>query len=214
MNHPIVRLVACATALHLLGATGVLAQRISVTAVGATTSHELLNRPIGVMASFGVPISRRVHGSFSVARLQRSSDGTGIVCGGLINPSQCPVESFAEKGRISMVGIGADVQLVTARMAGLSVQPQFLWGRARAETLGDVTGNRLFSDRAQLGFSAGVELRSFPGRQFPIGVVAGAALARVGPANVEGLVDGYTPFDRWYSLRTVYVGGVLQWTRR
>jgi hypothetical protein len=44
--------------------------------------------------------------------------------------------------------------------------------------------------------------------------VAGGTLARVGPANVEGLVDGYTPFDRWYSVRTVYVGGVLQWTRR
>lgn len=209
----VLRLAACATALQLVGATTGVAQRMSVTAVGASASHDLLNRPLGVMASFVLPLAPRVSAAFSVGRLRSTSDGTGVVCGGLIDPGRCSREPFTQTGRLSIVGIGADVRLATARVAEVSLQPQFLWARAESNTLGSVTGNKLFSEKGQLGFSAGLEARSFPVRQSPVGVVIGGTFGRLGPTHSELVPDGYTPFDRWYSLETLYVGGVLDWRR-
>jgi len=204
------RLVACVAALQLLGAASVAAQRASLTAVFGGTSHDVLDTPFGAAFSLGTPVARRVDMLLMVSRLQGSSNGTGPVCGGFID--SCPSEPYKQQGRLSLIGIGADVHLVTTRMAALSFQPQFLWGRARTETNGKTTGNRLFSDKGQLGFTGGFELRAFPAPGRPLGVVLGGSYGALGPATSERRVDGYTPFNDWGSVHTVYVG--LAWESR
>jgi hypothetical protein len=207
-----IRLVACVAALQFLCATTVVAQRAAVMAVFGGTSHDLLDSPFGPAFSLATPLGRRVELSLMVSRLDGSSDGTGVVCGGLINPDRCPSEPFTQKGRLSLVGIGADVHLATTRMATLSFQPQFVWGRARSETNGKTTGNSLFSDRAQLGFTGGLELRAFPAPRRPLGLVVGGTVGRLGPAQSDQIVDGYTPFNDWYGVHTLYAG--LAWEAR
>jgi hypothetical protein len=207
------RLAACATAFHLLGATTGVAQRATLTGVVASTTHDLLDRPIGLVLSLATPVGRRADIQVSVGRLQGTNKGTGVVCGGLINPNQCPSEPYEQTGRLSFVAFGADFHVFSSRLVELSLQPQFLWGRARTETEGNTTGNRLFSEKGQYGFSGGLELRAFPVRRVPLGVVIGGAFSRLGPTRSELLLDGYTPFDEWYSVRTVSVGVVYQWPR-
>ncbi len=203
------RVVACVAALQMVGATTVAAQRASLMAVFGGTSHDLLDKPFGPAFSLATPVGRRVELSLMVSRLDGSSNGTGVVCGGLIDPNQCPSEPFKRKGRLSLIGLGADVHLATTRIATVSLQPQFVWGRARTETNGQTTGNRLFSDKGQLGFSGGLELRAFPAPGRPLGLVLGGSFGSLGPATTERRVDGYTPFNDWYTVHTVYAG--LAW---
>ena len=120
------RVVACVAALQMFGATTVVAQRAALMAVFGGASLDLLDRPFGPAFSLATPIGRRVDLSLMVSRLDGSSDGTGVVCGGLINPDSCPSEPFKRKGRLSLIGLGADVRLATTRMATVSVQPQFV----------------------------------------------------------------------------------------
>jgi hypothetical protein len=214
MTSATLRLVACATALHLLSASTSAAQRISISDVFANTSQDLLKSPTGPMLTLTTPIARHVDLSLTVSRLQGTEHGNAVVCGGLINPDRCPVEPFAQTGRLSVVGIGADWRLVTTRAVEVSLKPQFLWGRARSETLGGLTGNRLFSDEGQLGFSGGLELRAFPVQRFPVGVVAGGAVGRLGPTHLDNLIDGYSPFNQWFTATTLYVGGVFRFRSR
>jgi hypothetical protein len=198
--------------LQIFGATTVAAQRAALMAVFGGTSHDLLDRPFGPAFSLATPVGRRVDLSLMVNRLDGSSTGTGVVCGGLINPNQCPSEPFKRKGRLSLIGLGADVHLATTRMATVSVQPQVVWGRARTETTGQTTGNSLFSEKGQLGFSGGLELRAFPAPRRPLGVVVGGTLGSLGPAKTDRIDDGYTPFNDWYRVHTVYAG--LAWESR
>jgi hypothetical protein len=200
-------------AFQLVGAASAVAQRATLGAVFATTSHDLLNGPIGPAFSLATPIGRRVDLSLMVERLESTTDGTGVVCGGLINPDRCPVEPFQQKGRLSLVSIGAAVHLASTRIVSVSVQPQFLWGRAQTETNGATTGNRLFSEKGQFGFSGGLEVGLFPAPRLPLGVVLGGTFGRLGPIHSDLLLDGYTPFDDWYTVRSAYVGLALQWRR-
>ena len=213
MTRSLFRLAASTAALQLFCATSGAAQRVTLSAVLASTSHELLDQPFGPVLTLATPIGRRADLAVMVGRLDSKTDGMGVVCGGLIDPSQCPSEPYSQKGRLSMVGIGGDVHLLSSRLASVAVQPMFLWGRARTETNGNTTGNRLFSEKGQWGFSGGLEVRSFPSRRVPLGVVAGGTLGRLGPVKSDLLLDGYTPFDDWYTVRTAYIGLALQWRR-
>ena len=206
------RLVACVAALQLFGATNVVAQRATLTGVFGGTSQDLLDAPFGAAFSLGTPVGRRVDLLLMVNRLQGTSNGTGVVCSGLVNPASCPSEPYTRQGRLSLIGIGADVHLATTRLATLSFQPQFVWGRAQTETNGKTTGNRLFSEKGQLGLTGGLELRAFPAPGRPLGVVLGGSFGTLGPATTERRVDGYTPFNDWYSVHTVYAG--LTWESR
>jgi len=197
--------------LLFLAATPSAAQRVSVATVRARSGQELLGRPRGSAVSLALPIRGRVGIALSVERLRSEQNGVGIVCGGLINPDRCPIEPYDQTGHLSLTAIGADVRLVRLSVAEVAVQPQISWGKAKTSARGHDTGNRLASEKGQLGFSAGLELRLTPVRRLPLDFVLGAASGWVGPIKNAMLVDGYTPFDRWHSLRAFYVGGALAW---
>jgi hypothetical protein len=206
---------ACAsTSLLALAARQGEAQWVTVTAVRASTSHDLLQRPTGFGVSLAVPIWRRVDVSIVVQRLTGEASGVGIVCAGLIDPDRCPVEPFGQEGRVQTVGIGAAIAVMRARHIELVAAPHLLVGTARSSMHGLVSGNELPTDKSQVGVSATLEARVMPAPRLPVGLVVGGALGRLGPTTQDLVVDGYTPFERWYTIRSVYVGGALSWSTR
>jgi hypothetical protein len=188
-----------------------LAQRVSVAAVNARTTHDLLDQPAGVSVSVAMRLTRRLAASITLERLRSDASGTGIVCGGLINPDRCPVEPFTQTGRLSFVGIGPQLSLLGRPHLDLVIRPELLIGHVESTVRAPGSGNVLPADKAEIGFSAGLELRVIPAVKFPLELIAGGTARRLGPQHQELVLDGYTPFESWYSVRTIYAGAALAW---
>lgn len=197
--------------LALLLRTPASAQTVSVAALRGYSSHDLQPRSDGIIASLILPFHRRVGLAITVDRLRGDQSGTGIVCGGdLINPQECPTESYAQVGRLTTAAVGAELSLFRVQRAELSFRPQVLLGTAKTETLGHETGNTLSASKTVMGFSVGADVRVTPAFRLPLDVVIGAAVRRIGPT--ARAADGYLPFEQWFTSRTIYAG--LAVTRR
>src|SRR5512147_2491300 len=114
---------AMVVALNALVASRTLAQRVDVAFARATTTHSLLNEPTGPVLSLGMPLYKRLGASFSGGWLRGTSTGIGVVCGGLINPDRCPTEPFDQTGHLFVVGLGANVRLLSTSFIRLSGRP-------------------------------------------------------------------------------------------
>lgn len=205
------RIVVSAAAAAVLSARAGFAQHLSVAAVGAQTTHKLLPRSTGVGGTLTVPLWRRAGLSVLVERTSGGATGMGVVCAGLVNPDRCPVEPFEQSGTLFSFGVGADLSLWRSEHVDLAALPHVLFAHARSSLQGSLTRNELDAEKSQLGFSGALEARVTPAPSVPLAFVLGAATRRVGPVSREQVVDGYTPFEGWYTVRTVYAGASLSW---
>ena len=194
---------------HALAASSACAQRVDFTVARATTSHPLLGEPTGPAVFVSVPFHKRLGASLSLQWLDGSSSGTGVVCAGLVDPAQCPIEPFDQTSGIVIGGLGAPINVVDAALVRLSVHPQLLLASARSRTVGDVTGNRVADSQQHFGFSIGADVGVFPSRRFPLGITVGAGHGQLGPTTGVDCVDCYDVFNRWFSINTVTLGVTL-----
>jgi len=195
-----------------LSATSVASgQHVSVAAVDAWTTHDLVERPSGFAASVAFPLTPRWSFSAGLERVQGDQAGTGVVCGGFIlERDRCPIEPFTQVGRLTLGSIGFDASLLRTTYIELVARPQLLAGSVKSSERGTTTGNNLTAKKIQVGYSAALELRLFPVRRLPLGLVGGVAARRVGPPPGDSdSLDDYTPFQWWYSERTIYAGLAL-----
>ena len=190
------------------------AQRASVQAVAAQTTHDLLPRGGGAGASLTVPVRNRVGLAVLIERFSGDDRGAGFACAGLIDPGRCPVEPLDRGGSRFTLGVGADVSLWENRRVEFAVLPHVLVAHAASTVRGTSSGNELRAEKTELGFSAALESRFTPSARMPLSVIVGGAMRRLGPVKTEVVVDGYTPFDRWYSARVLYVGAAASWRSR
>ena len=198
----------------LIAVTGsvALGQSVSFAIAGGDATHNLQPNSTGFAASLVFPIRRRVELVLTLDRLRGDAPGNGFVCAGLINPEACPIEPYAQEGRLMTLGVGPDVPLYRARYGGLSLRPQLLLGRIESETLGHQTGNTLSATKTEFGVSLGAEIRLTPLRRLPFDLMIGAAYRNLGPAKKDDVIDGYTPFETSFTARTIYAG--MAFTRR
>jgi hypothetical protein len=183
------------------------AQRVSVAAVDVWTTHDLLERPRGFSASVSFPLTARWSWSLTVERARGDRTGTGVVCGGFIlEPDRCPAERFTQVGRLTLGGVGVEALLVRTSRLGLVARPQLLAGEVRSAERATASENFLDASKAAIGFSAGLELRATPVRRVPLDLIGGATTGRVGPLVHDQSLDAYIPFERWYSVRSLYAG--------
>jgi hypothetical protein len=144
-------------------------------------------------------------------RIAGDDTGFGIVCAGLINPDACRTETFDRNGSLFALGLGADVSLWDGRYVQVSALPHILWGHVESVVRGVRTRNELHAAKSQIGFSAALETRVTPSTRVPLSLVAGAAARRFANIKSEMVVDGYTPFDRSYTVRLLYLGAAVSW---
>ncbi|HEX6053882.1 MAG TPA: hypothetical protein VFZ21_31645 [Gemmatimonadaceae bacterium] len=204
-------LVASIAGALLLPATTLPAQRLTGAAAWAESSHPLLDRLHGVAVSVGIPVTGRWSVLLSADYLHGAEMGSGIVCSDVIDPDGCPVEAFREQYRLVTAGTGADALLVRGRYAEIAATSRITVGRASATKRGQTTHNRLEASKAQIGLSLGIELRLSPAPRIPVALVLGADAGSQGP--LTRVADGYTPFERWHTMRAVYAGGSVAWGR-
>jgi hypothetical protein len=206
MHRSIFVLAAGAAACIVGPPVSASAQQVSVAVVDAWTSHDLLERPKGFAAYVSFPRTAKWSWSIAVEEVRSDRAGTGVVCGGLINPDRCPVEPLTQVGQLTLAGVGAEAALLRTTHVALVVRPQLLVGSVRSTERGTATGNTLTASKTQVGVSAALELRIFPVRRSPFGLIGGVAARRVSPLVHDQSLDAYTPFERWYSMRSLYAG--------
>lgn len=185
-------------------------QSVSIAFARGDASRSLELQSGGFVASLVIPVRHRVGVAVTVDRLTGDATATGVVCGEVMDPVQCPVESYTQASRLTTVGVGVDFLLYRARYVGLSLRPQLLLGRAKNERLGDATGNMLSATKMEMGLSLGAEVRVTPTHRVPLDLAVGAALRNVWPTATQA--DGYTPFEKRFTSRTIYAG--VAFTRR
>lgn len=195
----------------LVGASPLPAQRVTGAAVWAESSHRLHDGLRGVAASLGIPAADRWSLLFTAGHLRGSEDGSGIVCGDVIDPDACPVEPFRERHRLVTAGAGADAQLVRGRYVEIAARPRITVGRAFASKRGRATHNFVEASKTEVGLLLGIELRVSPAPHIPMALVLGADAGRQGPVN--RVADGYTPFEQWHSIWAFYAGAAIAWGR-
>ena len=198
-------LLVATIAFATVPSTPSAAQTLSVAALRGYSDHDLQPRSDGITASLIVPLHPRIGLAVAIDRLRGDQAGAGIVCAGLINPIQCPTEPYAQVGRLTTAAVGADVPLFRRRYVERALRPQVLMGSVKTETLGHETGNTLSASKTVVGLSMTGDVRITPLPRLPIDLVLGAAVRRPPTAGVH-VADGYTPFEQWFTSRTVYAG--------
>lgn len=188
------------------------AQHIGVSAIAARTNHELLPNALGVGGSLSISAGGQLI-SVILERVSGDENGRGVVCAGLVNPEACPPEPLVRDGSQSTLGVGAEIALWETRVVQTALIPHLLLVHTESDVRGRTTGNTLHANRSVIGFSGAVETRLTPAPRAPISLVLGAAARRVGPIRSEQVLDGYTPFDNWYTVTQFYAGGAIRWGR-
>jgi hypothetical protein len=186
------------------------AQSVSFVLARGDASRSLELQSGGFSASLVVPVSHRAGVALTFDQLTGDATATGIVCGDVIDPIQCPNESYTQNSRLTTAGAGVDFLLYQARYAGLSLRPQLLLGRAKNERLGHATGNTLSATKTEMGLSFGAEVRITPMHRLPLDLALGGALRTMWPTATQA--DGYTPFEERFTSGTIYAG--VAFTRR
>ena len=209
-----IRTLPLVTAMLFLSAEASVAQEVSIVAELARTSFDAIERSAGIGAAVRVPVRGRISARASVDWLGGSEDGTGFVCGSLdlmINPASCREEPLERSNRVRAVSAGANVNLIARQRLRVSILPEVLLATVNSRIRGALTRNRLDSGKGHFGYGSSLEMTVYPSRRVPASVVLGMRLARLSPIGGIDVVDGYAPFSRPFTLRTVFVGSSWTW---
>lgn len=195
-------------ALLLAAASAPLpAQLVRASAVRGWSSHELLGAPRGVDVRAALPAAGLLAlFELGFTRLNSSTDGRGIPCGGLVEPGTCPEEPVRRDARLSVATASWSLPALRSGGLTLALTPEVGLGRVSGTVHGVESGRRIDASRWIYALGAGAAVRYRPLPVLPLQLQAGFHLQRLSKVNPGEVVDGYTPFDAPFIVRRLELG--------
>jgi hypothetical protein len=198
-------------ALTLAAVPPLPAQSIGVSLVRLDTDHSLVHDLTGVELRVGSPnVATRLGIRFGFGRLTGDQERVGSTCSGLVEPGMCPPEPLHDETRFTRGRGELSVALLRHGRSSLDLVAGLDVGHIRTDTYGRTSGARIAADKTIWGPDIGGEARWIPSSTLPVGLEASFAVGGYHAAGNTVILDGYTPFERSFSVKRVRVGAVFE----
>ena len=187
------------------------AQELSVSAVGAATSHELLGTlgggAIGLrLGPPGGPFAFRLAYEYLAGTTHR----TGVPCGGgPLPPGTCDPQPVRDAARMSSVSAGMSTTLLRRSRGALDLLGEFRVAHVKAERRGLTSGETLSPREFLPGADLTLEGEFRPRASWPLALQVGASAGGLYASRAE-CCDQYQPFAGGFGITRLRLGVAWQ----
>jgi len=194
--------------LLCLGESG--AQELRISPVFAQSDHDLLENPMGVAFSAGVPIYRQIGIRIGYQLSQDHFRSFGSTCrGGPIMPEmeeECAGENRREESHYNALELSVPITVLSLGRINLDVIPSYHRASVESDQTGLRSDRRRSANKDMSGFGIGAEVNIQPLRWPQLHVFLGAHRTQLTRYKYEPVIDGYSPFEEDISVTSIEVG--------
>ena len=185
------------------------AQELRISPVFNQSDHDLLENPMGIAVSAGVPIYRRIGIRVGYQLSQDHFRSFGSTCVGLIPPEmedECAGEDRREESQYNALDLSLPITVLSLDRIQFDLIPSYRRAAVESDQTGLRSDRRRSADKDMSGFGIGAEVNIQPLRWPQLHVFLGAHRTQLTRYKYEPVIDGYSPFEEDISVTSIQVG--------